>query len=122
MEDLDEIRAQFPALQQEIHGHRLAYLDNASTTQKPAVVLDAMREMYETSYSNIHRGVHTLSQRATDAYESVRSDARSFLNAWRDEEIVFTRGTTESINLIAQAYGRQNVNEHDEVLITEMEH
>ncbi|MEO1481910.1 MAG: cysteine desulfurase [Myxococcota bacterium] len=119
---LPSLRDEFPALRETIHGHRLVYLDNASTTQKPRVVLEAIQRTYESSYSNIHRGVHTLSQRATEAYESVREQVKEFLQAPREDEIIFTRGTTESINLVAQAYGRRNLNEGDEVLITEMEH
>ncbi len=122
MNELDALRKEFPVLREEIHGHRLAYLDNASTTQKPRAVLDAIESMYEHSYANIHRGVHTLSQRATDAYESVREVVREFINAPSDEEVIFTRGTTEGINLVAQAYGRMHVDEGDEVLVTEMEH
>lgn len=122
MNELDALRNEFPALRERIHGHRLAYLDNASTTQKPRAVLDAIRSMYEHSYANIHRGVHTLSQRATDAYESVREVVRTFVNAPSEDEVIFTRGTTEGINLVAQAFGRANVHEGDEILVTEMEH
>ena len=120
--DVARIREDFPALCQRVHGNPLVYLDNAATSQKPQVVLEALRNFYETDCANIHRGVHTLSERATDAYEAGRETVRRFLGAERVREIVFTRGTTESINLIAQTYGRQHIGVGDEVLITELEH
>lgn len=120
--DVTAIRAQFPALQQSVHGHPLAYLDNAATTQKPRAVLDALAHYYERDNANIHRGVHELSRRATDAHDASRGKVRAFLNAASDREIVFTRNATESINLVAQAWGRANLGEGDEVLITAMEH
>lgn len=114
--------SQFPALSQRVNGAPLTYLDNASTTQKPRAVLDEIRNAYEASYANIHRGVHTLSQRATEAYEAVRSDVRDLLHAPSEKEIIFTRGTTESINLVAQTFGRQHVQAGDEVVVSAMEH
>ena len=120
--DVAAVRAEFPALQQSVHGHPLAYLDNAATTQKPRAVIDALTHYYEHDNANIHRGVHELSRRATDAHDAARGTVRAFLNAASDREIVFTRNATESINLVAQAWGRANLVEGDEVLITAMEH
>ena len=120
--DVARVRADFPALNQLIHGHPLVYLDNAATTQKPHAVLDALRRYYETDNANVHRGVHTLSERATEAYEGSREQVRAFLNAASVREIVFTRNATESINLVARAWGDANVGSGDEVLITTMEH
>lgn len=112
----------FPILARPIHGRRLVYLDNGATTQKPASVIQAESLFYEQSNANIHRGVHWLSQHATNLYESGRETVRQFLNAGHAQEIVFTRGTTESINLVAQSWGRANLQPGDEVLITAMEH
>jgi cysteine desulfurase/selenocysteine lyase len=120
--DITAIRSQFPALQQQVNGKPLAYLDNAATTQKPQRVIDAISRYYEHDNANIHRGVHALSLRATAAYENARSDIASFLGADRPEEIVFVRGATEAINLAAQAWGRPRLSQGDEILITEMEH
>ncbi|MDP6601499.1 MAG: cysteine desulfurase [Phycisphaerales bacterium] len=120
--DITAIRSQFPALQQQVNGKPLAYLDNAATTQKPQRVIDAISRYYEHDNANIHRGVHALSLRATAAYENARSDIASFLGADRPEEIVFVRGATEAINLAAQAWGRPRLSEGDEILITELEH
>ncbi|HUF23774.1 MAG TPA: cysteine desulfurase [Vicinamibacterales bacterium] len=120
--DVAAIRAQFPALRQSVHGKPLVYLDNAATTQKPRAVLDAILHYYERDNANIHRGVHELSQRATEAHDASRGKVRAFLNARSTREIVFTRNATESINLVAQAWGRANLREGDEVLITGMEH
>ncbi len=120
--DVARIRAQFPALQQSVHGKPLVYLDNAATTQKPRAVLDAIVHYYEHDNANVHRGVHELSQRATEAHDASRRKVRALLNAASDREIVFTRNATESINLVAQAWGRANLNQGDEVLITAMEH
>ena len=117
-----EIRSDFPILSQQVHGKPLVYLDNAASAQKPRVVLDAMQHFYEHDYANIHRGVHALSQRATDAYEAVRGKVRRFINAAHDDEIVFTRGATASINLVAASWGRAFLKKGDEVLITELEH
>jgi len=120
--DVARIRAEFPALQQSVHGKPLVYLDNAATTQKPRAVIDAILQYYERDNANIHRGVHELSQRATEAHDLSRGKVRAFLNARSTREIVFTRNATESINLVAQAWGRANLREGDEVLITGMEH
>jgi cysteine desulfurase/selenocysteine lyase len=120
--DITAIRSQFPALQQQVNGKPLAYLDNAATTQKPQRVIDAISRYYEHDNANIHRGVHALSLRATATYENARSDIASFLGADRPEEIVFVRGATEAINLAAQAWGRPRLSEGDEILITELEH
>jgi cysteine desulfurase/selenocysteine lyase len=116
------IRQDFPALSQSIHGKPLVYLDNAATTQKPRAVIDALTGFYTQNCANVHRGVHTLSERATTAYEAARIKVMRFLNAKAPEEIVFTRGATESINLVAQAWGRANVGSGDEILITALEH
>jgi cysteine desulfurase/selenocysteine lyase len=120
--DLARVREDFPILAQRIHGHPLVYLDNAATTQKPRAVLDAIANVYGTSYANVGRGVHTLTQRATEAYENARATVQRFLGAERPEEIVFVRGTTEAINLVAQSWGRRNVNAGDEILLTTLEH
>ncbi|MFQ5589798.1 MAG: SufS family cysteine desulfurase [Phycisphaerae bacterium] len=120
--DVDRIRRDFPILQQTINGRPLVYLDNAATSQKPSAVIDAMRNYYECDNANIHRGVHTLSVRATAAYELVRTKVRDFIGAEMNEEIIFLRGTTEAINFVAQTYGRSNLARGDEILITWMEH
>jgi cysteine desulfurase/selenocysteine lyase len=120
--DVEAVRKDFPILSRSIHGRPLVYLDNAATTQKPLAVIDAEREVYERSYANVHRGVHLLSVEATDACERAREKTRAFVNAEEAREIVFVRGTTEAINLVAATYGRQNVGPGDEVLITAMEH
>ena len=120
--DVDAIRADFPALDQLVHGKPLVYLDNAATTQKPRAVLDAMQRYYERDNANVHRGVHTLSERATEAYEGAREKVRAFVNAQSVREVIFTRNATESINLVARAWGDANVRAGDEVLITAMEH
>ena len=120
--DVEAIRADFPVLAQTVHGHPLAYLDNAASSQRPHQVIDAVRRYYERDHANVHRGVHVLSQRATDAYEGAREKVRRFLNAGSVREIVFVRGTTEAINLVAQSWGRANVREGDEILISHLEH
>lgn len=112
----------FPVLSTSVHGKRLVYLDNGATTQKPACVIDAESQFYRTTNANIHRGVHRLSQKATDLYEQARDRVRAFLNAAHADEIVFTRGTTESINLVAQSWARANLRPGDEILITGLEH
>jgi len=122
MLNVDEVRAQFPALDQLVHGKPLVYLDNAATTQKPQVVIDAERRYYEHDNANIHRGVHTLSERATEHYEHARESVRAFINAASVREVVFTRNATEGINLVARAWGDANVRFGDEVLISAMEH
>ena len=118
--DVARVRADFPALHQQVNGRPLVYLDNAATTQKPQAVLDALLGFYSRDCANVHRGVHALSQRATDAYEGARETVARFLNA-RPREIVFTRGTTEAINLVAYSYGGR-LSPGDEILITELEH
>jgi cysteine desulfurase/selenocysteine lyase len=120
--DVHSIRAEFPILKRKIYGKPLVYLDNAATSQKPRFVLDAIEDYYEKENANIHRGVHYLSERATADYERVRVQAQRFLNAAKSSEIIFVRGTTEAINLVAQTYGRANVGAGDEILITAMEH
>ena len=119
---IESIRADFPLLGQQVHGHPLVYLDNGATAQKPRVVIDRVKAFYERENSNIHRGVHTLSQQATDVYEAVRERVRGFINAGSTHEVIFTRGTTESINLVAATYGRRHVHAGDEVVISMMEH
>ncbi|MBE7679614.1 cysteine desulfurase [Paenibacillus sp. P13VS] len=116
------IREQFPILHQEINGHPLVYLDNAATSQKPLAVIDAIKHYYEFENSNVHRGVHTLGSRATDAYEGAREKVAKFINARRTQEIIFTRGTTTALNLVASSYGRSVCKEGDEIVITPMEH
>ncbi|MGW8440988.1 cysteine desulfurase [Paenibacillus sp. S33] len=116
------IREQFPILHQEINGHPLVYLDNAATSQKPLAVIEAIKHYYEYDNSNVHRGVHTLGSRATDAYEGAREKVARFLNAKRSQEIIFTRGTTTALNLVASSYGRSNCQAGDEIVITQMEH
>ncbi|HWO99424.1 MAG TPA: cysteine desulfurase [Methylococcus sp.] len=120
--DVARIRKDFPILAQSIHGKPLVYLDNAATTQKPRAVIDCISKVYEHDYANVHRGVHTLSQRATELFEGAREKIRRFINARHSREIVFTRGTTEAINLVAQSYGRPHLRSGDEILITAMEH
>jgi cysteine desulfurase / selenocysteine lyase len=120
--DVEKVRRDFPILNQRIHGKALVYLDNAATTQKPQAVIDAMVRSYAEDNANIHRGVHLLSERATRAYEEARGKIQKFLNARESREIIFVRGTTEAINLVAQTFGRVNIGKDDEVLITEMEH
>ncbi len=120
--DVDEIRGEFPILSQRINGRPLIYLDNAATAQKPQIVLDTIKDYYETSNANIHRGVHTLSVKATEAYERARATMQAFIGADRPEELVFVRGATEAINLVAQSWGRANIGEGDEILISHLEH
>ncbi|MCH9030166.1 MAG: cysteine desulfurase [Bacteroidetes bacterium] len=120
--DVEKIRSDFPILQTKVHGKPLVYLDNAATSQKPITVITKAQEYYSSMNSNIHRGVHALSQVATEAYESARIKIKSFINSLGKNEIIFTRSTTESINLVAQTYGRANIKEGDEVIISEMEH
>jgi cysteine desulfurase/selenocysteine lyase len=120
--DIETVRADFPILHQEVNGRTLAYLDNAASAQRPRQVIDAVSHYYSSDHANVHRGVHTLSQRATDAFEGARAKVRRFINAGSDKEIVWTRGTTEAINLVAQSWGRTHLGEGDEVLITWLEH
>ena len=120
--DIERLRADFPVLRQEIAGHPLAYLDNAATAQKPAAVIDTIDRYYRETNANIHRGVHTLAERATAQYEGAREKVAAFVNAGETREIVFTRGTTESVNLVAQAYLRPRLEAGDEIVVSEMEH
>jgi cysteine desulfurase/selenocysteine lyase len=120
--DVQKVRRDFPILNQRVHGKPLVYLDNAATTQKPQAVIDAMVRSYAEDNANIHRGVHLLSERATRAYEEARVKVQKFLNAPDLREIIFVRGTTEAINMVAQTFGRAKIGKGDEVLITEMEH
>jgi cysteine desulfurase / selenocysteine lyase len=120
--DIARIRRDFPVLDQCVHGKKLVYLDNAATSQKPRAVIDALVHYYEHDNANIHRGVHALSMRATEAHDAARETVKNFLNAESSREIVFVRGATEAINLVAQTYGRENVGAGDEILITAMEH
>lgn len=120
--DLGRIREDFPILKQTVHGKPLIYFDNGATTQKPQAVLDAMNNYYETQNANVHRGVHRLSELATEAYEAARVKAQKFLGAHCLREIIFTRGTTDAINLVAHSYGRSHIQAGDEIVITWMEH
>jgi len=122
MFDIEKIRGDFPILNQEIYGKPLAYLDNAATTQKPQCVIDTVTRYYEHDNANVHRGVHALSERATADYEAARKTVASFFNARSEREVIFTRGTTEAINLIASSWGGVHIKAGDEVLITHMEH
>jgi cysteine desulfurase/selenocysteine lyase len=122
MYDVKKIREDFPILSREVYGRPLVYLDNAATTQKPLCVLDAMRQEYLNVNANVHRGVHYLSQQATDLHEAAREKVRAFINARSTAEVVFTRGTTESINLVAQTFCESQMQEGDEVVVTDMEH
>jgi cysteine desulfurase / selenocysteine lyase len=120
--DVETLREDFPVLKQTVHGKPLVYLDSAATAQKPTVVVDAIRRFHEVDCANIHRGVHELSQRSTAAYEETRDKVRRFLRAKSNEELIFVRGTTEGINLVASSWGRKNVDAGDEIVITAMEH
>ena len=120
--DVSAIRNDFPILHQQVYGKPLVYLDNAATTQKPRCVIDTVRHYYEHDNANIHRGVHLLSERATAAYEAARETIRKFFHACSTKEVVFTRGATESINLVATSWGNANISKGDEILITHMEH
>ncbi|WP_303966640.1 cysteine desulfurase [Sporosarcina ureae] len=117
-----DIRNHFPILNQEVNGHPLVYLDSAATSQKPVQVIEALDRYYRFDNSNVHRGVHTLGNRATDGYEGAREKVRKFINAKSTQEVIFMRGTTTAINTVAQSYGRANVSEGDEIVITHMEH
>ncbi len=120
--DVEKIRRDFPALHQQVHGKPLVYLDNAATSQKPRAVIDRIARYSLAENANVHRGIHFLSEQATRAYEEARVKVQRFLNAREAREIIFTRGTTEAINLVAHSYGRQNVKEGDEVIISAIEH
>ena len=118
----EQIKKDFPVLNQKVNGHDLVWLDNGATTQKPNQVIDKISDYYRTYNSNIHRGAHTLAARATDAYEEAREKVQRFINAATSEEIIFVRGTTEGINLVAQTYGRQFLTPGDEVIVSELDH
>jgi len=120
--DIERIRADFPILDQQISGRQLAYLDNGASTQKPRQVIDVIKQFYENDNSNVHRGIHTLSQRATDRFEAARKTVQHFINAQSEAEVIFTRGTTEAINLVAQSFVRDSFEAGDEILISAMEH
>ncbi|MGM0667974.1 MAG: aminotransferase class V-fold PLP-dependent enzyme [Bacteroidota bacterium] len=122
MDDINKIRSDFPVLAEEVYGKPLVYFDNAATTQKPETVINAVSEAYSVYYSNIHRGVHALSDKSSEKYEAAREKVKSFINAASKEEIIFTAGTTSSINLVAFSFGEKYINAGDEVLISEMEH
>ncbi len=122
MMDWTNLRADFPILDQKVHGHPLIYFDNAASSQKPRAVIDAVSRYYETDNANVHRGIHELSNRATNAFEASRERVAKFINAKSHDEIIFTRGTTEGINLVAQAWGDKNLKAGDKILLTEMEH
>lgn len=122
LNDIESIRAQFPILQREVNGKPLIYLDNGATSQKPQSVIDTINRYYSNENSNIHRGVHTLSQEATSAYEEVRKKVQKFINAKHDHEVIFTSGTTGGINLVASSFGENLIRKGDEILITYMEH
>ena len=112
----------FPILDQKVNGERLAYLDNAATAQKPQQVIDSLVHFYEHDNANVHRGVHTLAERATEQYEAARTKVQHFINAKNHNEIIFTKGCTDGLNLVAATYGEQNIHEGDEIVITIMEH
>src|SRR5881409_3256918 len=120
--DWAALRKDFPILDQKVHGHPLIYLDNAATSQKPRAVIDALSHYYERDNANVHRGIHELSNRSTIAFEAARARTAKFINARSADEIVFTRGTTEGINLVATAWGSKNIKAGDKILLTEMEH
>ena len=120
--DVNRIREDFPILAMQVYGKPLVYLDNAASSQKPKAVIEALKHYYENDHANVHRGVHSLSERATELYEEARIKVQRFLNAPCLRELIFTRGTTEAINLIAQTFGRMNVHAGDEVIVTALEH
>jgi len=120
--DINTIRAQFPVLDQEVNGYPLTYFDNAATSQKPLRVIEALNQYYSAYNSNIHRGVHSLAEKATNAYEATRASLQKFINSSEKEEVIFTKGTSESINLVAATYGRANITKGDEIIITGLEH
>ncbi|HEX6312655.1 MAG TPA: aminotransferase class V-fold PLP-dependent enzyme, partial [Acidimicrobiia bacterium] len=120
--DVARIQADFPILRRTVHGKRIVYLDSASSSQKPQAVLDAMDEFYRNSYANVHRGVYSISEEATQAFEGARAKLASFLNAPKRHEIVFTRNVTEAINLVAYSWARHNLRAGDPIVLTQMEH
>lgn len=120
--DIEQIKADFPILEERVNGHALVYLDNAATTQKPRVVINSLIDYYRRINSNIHRGLHSLAEQSTDAFEKTRTHVATFLGGVEVEEVIFTKGTTESLNLVAYSWGEHNIKEGDEIVITEMEH
>ncbi len=118
----ETVRKQFPILDQKVNEHSLVYLDSAATSQKPQTVIDTVKNYYELYNSNVHRGVHTLGSRATEGYEGAREKVREFINAKSIKEVIFARGTTTAINTVAHSYGRENLSEGDEIVLTKMEH
>ncbi|MGH9125311.1 MAG: aminotransferase class V-fold PLP-dependent enzyme, partial [Acidimicrobiales bacterium] len=120
--DVEAVKKDFPILDQEVHGHRLVYLDSAASSQKPTIVLDAMQRLYETTYANVHRGVYTIAEETTRLYEEARGKVVSFIGAASPREVVFTKNVTEAINLVAYSWGRANLHPGDTVLLTHMEH
>ncbi len=120
--DINKVRADFPILKRKVYDKPLVYLDNAATTQKPQSVIDRISEYYTNENSNIHRGVHYLSQEATELFEDTREQITRYINASKKQEVIFTKGTTESVNLVASTFGRNVLKKGDEVLITAMEH
>src|SRR5438093_13335726 len=120
--DWAKLRADFPILDQQVHGHPLVYLDNAAISQKPRAVIDCLSSYYEKENANVHRGIHELSNRATAAFEASRQRVATFINAKTPDEIIFTRGTTEGINLVAASWGSKNIKAGDKILLTVMEH
>jgi cysteine desulfurase/selenocysteine lyase len=120
--DVEAIRRDFPVLARRVHGKPLCYLDNAASSQRPRQVIDAISRYYESSHANVHRGVHALSQEATDLFEGAREKLRRFVNARSTREVIFVRGTTEAINLVAQSYARPKLAPGDEILISWLEH
>ena len=122
MLDVNAIRRDFPILARTVNGRRLVYLDNGATTQKPRAVIDALVHYYEHSNANVHRGIHTLADEATTAYEGVRAQTAAFIGAAQESEIVFTRNTTEAINLVANGWGRKFLRPGEEIVVSEMEH
>ena len=120
--DLAKVRADFPILAQKVYGHPLVYLDNGASAQKPRQVMDAMRDLMETGYSNVHRGLHYLANASTEAFEAAREKVRAFINAGSTEEIIFTRSVTGAINLVASSFGGDNIGPGDEIVLSIMEH
>src|SRR3989337_1152913 len=120
--DVEKIRKEFPILHQQINGRDLVYLDNAATSQKPMQVINTLVDYYKGYNANIHRGIHTLAEKATKAYEETRHTAKRFINARSEQEVIFTRGVTESINLVASSYGRAFIHEGDEIIVSGLEH
>ena len=119
---IEKIRADFPILNEKIRNKPLVYLDNAASCQKPQTVIDSMVKLYSHDYANVHRGVHTLSVRSTDLFEAAREKVKTFINAKSEKEIIFVRGATDAVNLVAQTYGKANIHAGDEIIITAMEH